>query len=350
MHQCSNCSKTATNTCKGCKAMPNATDGQVSSTWYCRAECQKAHWTEHRAQCKAAQVRRALYRAGALAQQIFYLYCKITYMWNPGRIEKIGTTWLIHTRVYTGKSLLIPFPHAIVPDVHDQEALLTYQSCTSAVSAMHNVVKALFRGKSPLRFFRANCPDVIVLTETGLHAEIDEVSHYIKGAKHHFQRVYPNDALPMIDGTDYAHTVIRITMKNGERYALDTAGAQYGWHESVTPWQLYETSRVRAIRDVLPFGTTKIFSRTRADNMGKQHKWIHGIKEDFAEHVDGAVALWQRDDCSSVDLLCLAEDEFQKKQASLLVCVGVFLQQYKDFQEWRGGFNVNQGFKYEGLD
>ena len=146
-HQCSNCQKSATHTCKGCKATPNATDDQLSSTWYCGAVCQKANWTEHKAACKAAQARQALYRAGDIAQQIFYQYSKITYMWHPGRIEKIGTTWLIHPRVYTGTSQLMPFPYEIFPDVYDQAALLTYQSCSNAVSMMHNVVKALLRGK-----------------------------------------------------------------------------------------------------------------------------------------------------------------------------------------------------------
>ena len=47
VHQCSNSSKGTTHICKACKAMPNATDGQVSSAGYCGTECQKAHWTEH---------------------------------------------------------------------------------------------------------------------------------------------------------------------------------------------------------------------------------------------------------------------------------------------------------------
>lgn len=153
VHRCLNCPERATHTCKACKAMPSATNSSVSSAWYCGAECQKAHWTEHKAQCKAAQARQALYRAGTMAQQIFYLFSETTYMWCPGRIEKIGATWLIYPKVYTGTSQLVPFPHAIVPDEHDQKALLTYQSCSSAVSEMHNVVKALLGGKSQLSYF-----------------------------------------------------------------------------------------------------------------------------------------------------------------------------------------------------
>lgn len=147
MHTCSICSKPATHTCKACKATPNTTDGQLTSTWYCGAECQKAHWTKHKVQCKAAQARQKLYRAGDLAQKIFYHFSKTTYMWCPWRIEKIGTTWLLHPIVYDSKSQLVPFPYATVPNVQDQEALLSYQRCSSAVYNMQDLVKALLEGK-----------------------------------------------------------------------------------------------------------------------------------------------------------------------------------------------------------
>ena len=150
-HQCSECSQPARKTCKACRATPNATDGKPSSTWYCSADCQKAHWAVHKTLCKDAQTRQALYRAGSLAREIFYRYAKTSFMWNPGRIEKIGTTWLIHDAVYTVTSLLFPFPYALFPDVLEQEALLTHQSCNTAVSDMHNVVKALLRGSLLLR-------------------------------------------------------------------------------------------------------------------------------------------------------------------------------------------------------
>ena len=148
VHKCSKCSKTASLTCKGCRAMPNAIDGQISSTWYCGPECQKADWIEHKPRCKVSQARQALYRAAVTVRQIFYVYQKRTFTSGPGRIEKIGTMWLIHPKIYTGTSLIVPFPHELFPDAHDQEALLTSQSCNTAVSGMHNVVKSLFAGKS----------------------------------------------------------------------------------------------------------------------------------------------------------------------------------------------------------
>ena len=69
-------------------------------------------------------------------------------MSNPCQIEKIGTTWLMHPEVYTGTSQVVPFPYERFPDVHDQQALLTYQSCSTALSEIHNVTKVLLEGRS----------------------------------------------------------------------------------------------------------------------------------------------------------------------------------------------------------
>lgn len=169
VHACSKCSKTASLSCKGCKAMPNAIEGQISSTWYCGPECQKADWIEHKPQCKASQARQALYRAAVTAKKIFYAYQKQTFMSAPERIEKIGTIWLIHPKVCTVKSLMLPFPHDTFPDAHDQDALLTHQSCNTAVSEMHNVVKTLFAGESSSAISHEKQGAIVLIDKRTIH-------------------------------------------------------------------------------------------------------------------------------------------------------------------------------------
>ena len=172
----------------------------------------------------------------------------------------------------------------------------------------------------------------------------------MKGAKHDLKRVYPSGGLTTVDGTDYAHTIIRVVMKNGESYALDMAGAQYGWHEPTTPWQLYNASRVRRIKEVVPFGGTTIFCKTRVKTLSEQQKWVHTINENFAYNVDEAVMWWQKRNISLVDLLHLPEQEFQRRRASLLDTVKELLQLSKTVQESKGAFTVSGGFKDEGFD
>lgn len=160
------------------------------------------------------------------------------------------------------------------------------------------------------------------------------------------KRVYTGEGLPKTDNTDWAHTVIRITTKSEETYAVDMTGAQYGWRESVIPWQQYNNSRMRMIKEVGAFGNTRIYCKTRAKKMGERHEWIHSIRERFAQLVDGAIAGWQKNNISLSDLLRLPEHEFQERQASLLSFIDECLQQYKALQESIGGFTSGIEWKY----
>ena len=167
----------------------------------------------------------------------------------------------------------------------------------------------------------------------------------MKNAKHDLLRVYPNEGNPKIDATDYHHNIIKITTRNGEVYALDMAGAQYGWTECIVPWKFYVESRVGAATNVVPFGGTKVWSNMEAKKRGGQYQWVYGIKVLFAQVVDGAVMLWQRGDILTTDLFRLPEQEFQKKQASLLDAVEELLQKEKALQESRGSFESKAGFR-----
>lgn len=173
---------------------------------------------------------------------------------------------------------------------------------------------------------------------------MDEVSFFIKNAQHHLKQVYTGEGLLKIDGTDYAHTILRITTKNEETYALDMTGAQYGWDGVLIPWKLYANMRVREIREVMPFGQTKVFCKERAEAMGEQCKWIHQIKDGFAKNIDEAIVWWQRGHLPTTKILRLPEQDFQKEQASLLETVDHFLQLYNMIEESQGGFEVKGGF------
>ena len=43
------------------------------------------------------------------------------------------------------------------------------------------------------------------------------------------------------------HTVLRVTTKAGEDFAIDITGAQYGWQDTFAKWDVYENCRTRAV-------------------------------------------------------------------------------------------------------
>ena len=87
-------------------------------------------------------------------------------MWNPIKIEKKGTYWLLYPGEGNGTIQLRPFPYELVPEVRDQHALLSSQGCTAAVSDMHFILKALLKGIFPLRSHGQASRFFVVLNES----------------------------------------------------------------------------------------------------------------------------------------------------------------------------------------
>ena len=146
-HTCAHCSKDAALICKGCKDLPdgNTLSGLITVR-YCSGECQKNDWDRHKPFCKKAQLRQKVYRAGNIAQQVFYLFSRTTNMLAIDRIDKAGETWVLHSpKKYEGKSQLIPFPPSCAQSEEEQKALLSHQKGNISLSFLHGLLRALFQ-------------------------------------------------------------------------------------------------------------------------------------------------------------------------------------------------------------
>ena len=50
------------------------------------------------------------------------------------------------------------------------------------------------------------------------------------------------------------HCVYKVTMKNGQMWAIDVTGAQYGYLDTLCPWSQYERERCDKIDSIRAFG------------------------------------------------------------------------------------------------
>jgi hypothetical protein len=53
------------------------------------------------------------------------------------------------------------------------------------------------------------------------------------------------------------HSVLKVTLNSGKEYVVDVAGAQFGWHSPVLPWQKVLKERVEKVRSTHAFGNMK---------------------------------------------------------------------------------------------
>ena len=171
----------------------------------------------------------------------------------------------------------------------------------------------------------------------GLCTEVDEVSHFTKNTRVRLMQAYNTGR---VDATDYLHSVVRITLKNGDKCILDLTGAQYGWQEIVTPYHIYQQSKIRLIKEILPFGGIRQFCKERAENTGGMAKWHHSVDTGFETVLNGILQLWQQRNMSLSTLLRLPDDQFRVQQAGLLEMLEADLQNYRKFGTEGGAFDL----------
>ena len=164
--------------------------------------------------------------------------------------------------------------------------------------------------------------------------------HKVKNQRIRLLRAFDNG---LVDGTDYSHLVIKITLCNGEQYAIDTTGAQYGWTEAILPWYFYSASRIRSAEKVMTFGQTVIDLREKCVKIGGQYEWIHEIREEFGEALDVLIAQIEADGIlpKISALVKLPEVEFMAQQKELLDTILYSLERAKALAEEQGRFKVS---------
>ena len=118
----------------------------------------------------------------------------------------------------------------------------------------------------------------------------------------------------------YRHSIIKITLQNGEKYALDISGAQYGYLEPLSSWKCYTDTRVQDIEEIKPLG----YHRKRSKFLWKPEPGCNGVKtceEEIAEVINGAIEKWQEANGKLRDMLRLHEDMFIRKRGELFCCI-----------------------------
>jgi hypothetical protein len=147
--------------------------------------------------------------------------------------------------------------------------------------------------------------------------------------------------LVAVDGTEdrrkYRHILLRVKLKNGEEYALDLAGAQYGYYEPVTPWVIYETSRI-----AMNYGTLDNLDMVWGSGKAKLLKRIEERKGTATGNVliinsaTSAIMMiatreWEaKSNISTGKLLILPQKDFEQKGQELVNYFGKNLQSYLD--------------------
>ena len=146
----------------------------------------------------------------------------------------------------------------------------------------------------------------------------------------------------MLDTTDRQNAVLKLKLRNREEYALDMAGAQFGWPEAILPWDAYSASRIRFITATSGFGQARRDVRDAAMSIEPQpqRKWMHEIQAGFRDLLDVTISDYLAVRTGFNTLLALPNSEFETQRSEFVNLIQERLEAYKNFSEERGIFRV----------
>ncbi|KAF2794431.1 hypothetical protein K505DRAFT_374641 [Melanomma pulvis-pyrius CBS 109.77] len=205
-------------------------------------------------------------QAGEVAQQLFYLFIEQTWTYDMSTVvvKRDSSGQLTGVEVMAGMGVeashggesylaqaggnwLFRFsPHAFPPQESDAKAaILADGNSVWAFVFMYDVIRNVFR-------YLVNDID----------NDIHEVTHYLPQGASHIVTHKGASGVPNIGRTDQIYNdddgrgVYEITLKTGEKIALDLSGQQYSLpHTTVMPWSDYWTCQGH-MRSRSPFRST----------------------------------------------------------------------------------------------
>jgi hypothetical protein len=163
----------------------------------------------------------------------------------------------------------------------------------------------------------------------GLASEITEFHHTIKNPPQPMKLITYNG---VVSDNDCIHSILKLTLKNGGgEYALDLAGAQYGYFDPVVPFSEYKSLRVQDIESFNEFGYTKKrlldlpnLKPTYLETSRMHASIRHAIKGGTMEFED-------LEGMKESSLLKLPKEEFEQKRKALLLHVKKSVENARDY-------------------
>jgi hypothetical protein len=134
--------------CAGCIDAPEYQPGDSIGSVYCSRDCQKRHWPNHKAHCRALGQRKKLLRTANVLKAALLTYREVVYDIDLTKIKfKDGVLCLYQNqRPITARSKRGLFPGHLTTNIKHREAAIANNQCTTAMALLGRLTRKLLEG------------------------------------------------------------------------------------------------------------------------------------------------------------------------------------------------------------
>ncbi|KAI0012185.1 hypothetical protein F4779DRAFT_634728 [Xylariaceae sp. FL0662B] len=295
---CSNCSKRLRGSyCASCAAL---VDGHIiGKTGYCDNNCKEADWGRHRHIC---QYRRLISRAVSLLHALFELLIESTCLPKTKRVKE---------------------RNGIISVYQDYEKSLY---CGDFVGQAGEVWSSARR--------------LVGFILDPVCSSYDQVCFYVKNV---CRPTCVVDQGTRMSNMFKHHSVIRATVYSGEQFAIDLTGAQFGWRETLAPWEAYKTHRQTGEEVQAPDPALTALDSTHISQDERAQRLIRtSVTEIILEIIRSTL---EKHDIPLIGMLQLPIGEFIEIKYEIIsnasIMIPSFLSELNDGIHWRLFYDHN---------
>ncbi len=136
--------------CARCMDAPEYQPGDSVGSVYCNRDCQKGHWSKHKAHCRTLGQRKKLLRTANILKAALLTYREVVYDLDLNRIELQDGVLCLHQnlRHINTRSKRGLFPDHLTTNIDHKEAALVNNQCTAAMALLGRLTRKLLEGET----------------------------------------------------------------------------------------------------------------------------------------------------------------------------------------------------------
>ncbi|KAL5371481.1 hypothetical protein DPSP01_014234 [Paraphaeosphaeria sporulosa] len=261
--------------------------------------------------CEELELERAIVRTADTIQKAYFAFREPLFEKSIVKVEERDHELVLHQDNAEGskrKGWFVDLPSQLIENKGIAEAILCF-----------------LVGREPLAYLL----DLIRYLTDDLAVNVEEVQVRLKNIPRNTTVIYANGVQQSIY-PENPHFLLRLISKESKKtWAIDITGAQFGFTQTLWPWEEYYNKHIKTVEEINELDTSWVLIKASSFVQGAPSVDF-GIPFAAMDRVNLALKMWEETELDRRIFVLLHDENFAAAQASLIQTIKETMRKFVD--------------------